>query len=264
MRGGEEQRRGPALPTHDSPPRSRSQGRGGSATLSTDTFRATVPQHVRQRAGCVWTPRHAANSRRRTPSRGKRRGTGGPEGLRPGDTGRGDTGPVRTRTRSISTGLRGSRHGARSALGAGAQLWEAARGPGRGRSPRTRPAGPVTVGRGRTAGGLGGRGSAGRATAGFAPWGQGAGRRGTCHGRGRVTADDSGLRLEPWRARRLRLPGRRKAERGRREDRSSRLDRGKPLRSQESGKQVPARSSLSQRDRPRLPRRLGAAPRLRP
>lgn len=168
------------------------------------------------------------------------------------------------RARSISTGLRGSRHGARSALGAGAQLWEAARGPGRGRSPRTRPAGPVTVGRGRTASGLGGRGSAGRATAGFAPWGQGAGRRGTCHGRGRVTADDSGLRLEPWRARRLRLPGRRKAERGRHKDRSSRLDRGKPLRSQESGKQVPARSSLSQRDRPRLPRRLGAAPRLRP
>lgn len=137
-------------------------------------------------------------------------------------------------------------------------------GPGRGRSPRTRPAGPVTVGRGRTASGLGGRGSAGRATAGFAPWGQGAGRRGTCHGRGRVTADDSGLQLEPWRARRLRLPGRRKAERGRHKDRSSRLDRGKPLRSQESGKQVPARTSLSQRDRPRLPRRLGAAPRLRP
>lgn len=153
-------------------------------------------------------------------------------------------------------------HGAR--WGPGRSSGRRPGGPGRGRSPRTRPAGPETVGRGRTAGGLGGRGSAGRATAGFAPWGQGAGRRGTCHGRGRVTADDSGLRLEPWRARRLRLPGRRKAERGRREDRSSRLDRGKPLRSQESSKQVPARTSLSQRDRPRLPRRLGAAPRLRP
>lgn len=132
MRGGEEQRRGPALPTHT---RSRSQGRGGIATLSTDTFRATVPQHVTRRAGCVWTPRHAANSRRRTPSRGKRRGTGRPEGLRPGDTGRGDTGPVRTRTLHQHGAARKSPRGTERAGGRGAAL-----GGGPGAGPWTQPA----------------------------------------------------------------------------------------------------------------------------